>query len=246
MPDCAFSLAHLGAKRSVGLPAQLGLKSPFAAVTVRCIGTRVERDAFLDRLAQTLRQVLDRRLVHHLALVVQYSGVRAGDLRATNELAVRLDDRRVTLVSNDFSPQELMVLYSSAKFIVASRLHSAIFALVAGTPAVAFSIDGKKTEGVFDSLGLSDWVLPYPYFDESVALETISLIASDCGSARRVTYASARRARNEVSKANEALRAEVENILNARGAEQCARPANFNIESGTRASATRDSRTSRF
>jgi polysaccharide pyruvyl transferase WcaK-like protein len=65
-----------------------------------------------------------------------------------------------SVVSADLSPESLVAIYGGARMTLACRLHSAIFSLVAGTKAVVVSLDGRKSEGVYASLGLpAEWVV---------------------------------------------------------------------------------------
>jgi colanic acid/amylovoran biosynthesis protein len=59
----------------------------------------------------------------------------------------------------DAGDEEVSAFYGRLDLVVASRLHSGILALCAGTPIVALSYL-PKTDGVLARLGLDRWVLP--------------------------------------------------------------------------------------
>lgn len=87
---------------------------------------------------------------------------RDSDARACAELvgqlrAAGVAGRFVDLV--EARDEEVLALYGRLDLLVASRLHSAIVAACAGTPAVGLSYM-PKMEGVFERLGLPDLVLP--------------------------------------------------------------------------------------
>ena len=56
-----------------------------------------------------------------------------------------------------FRPEALMDLYASCDLVIATRMHAAILALCAGTPALPVAYE-FKTEALFARLGREDWV----------------------------------------------------------------------------------------
>ena len=57
----------------------------------------------------------------------------------------------------DRGPHEMRTIIANANFMVASRFHSCIFALLEGVPVLAISYN-YKTEGIMDMLEMSDCV----------------------------------------------------------------------------------------
>ena len=65
----------------------------------------------------------------------------------------------VTLIEeNDLSPPQLQRLYQSMNVFVGVRMHANIFALSRNIPTLAIAYQ-KKTQGIMESLDLSDWVI---------------------------------------------------------------------------------------
>ena len=62
------------------------------------------------------------------------------------------------VIKDDLSPSELIDLYHQTDFFIATRLHSAIFALLASRPVLAIGYE-PKTAGVLGDLGLDEWVI---------------------------------------------------------------------------------------
>lgn len=68
------------------------------------------------------------------------------------------DVRVKTDLAEPATIEEAMQTYSSAHVLYAFRLHAAIMALLAGTPALVVPYEAK-VRGVFDVIGLGDWVV---------------------------------------------------------------------------------------
>lgn len=79
------------------------------------------------------------------------AGSRIARLVGKNDRAVFLEQR--------FSSSEILSIYSGLDYLVGTRFHSVIFALLARVPAVAIEYE-HKTSGIMQDLGLERWVIP--------------------------------------------------------------------------------------
>lgn len=152
VPDSAFALAPPTPEAVERARRRHADGARYAAVTVRLDGPD---DPLLEALSSAVRALLQSGAVTCVLVVDQVSGDAVHSARLVQNTA----DPRVRHVADDLAPAGLVELYGGAEIVIASRLHSAIFSLVAGTPTLAVSIDGTKTEGVFESLGLGQNVL---------------------------------------------------------------------------------------
>ena len=66
--------------------------------------------------------------------------------------------RRVVWVDEILAPQLLKTCYGRMNFFIASRLHSGIFAMSQGVPALLIGYL-TKTRGILSAVGLEDWVI---------------------------------------------------------------------------------------
>jgi colanic acid/amylovoran biosynthesis protein len=66
---------------------------------------------------------------------------------------------RVTAFYGDYSPGALQRMYGECSLFIGTRLHSVIFALLAGVPSVAIAYE-HKTPGIMSALGMADQVVP--------------------------------------------------------------------------------------
>ena len=68
-------------------------------------------------------------------------------------------------VDEALSPQQLKACYGRMDFFIASRLHSGIFAISQGVPALLIGYL-TKTRGVLGAIGLEDWVIDLSEIEE--------------------------------------------------------------------------------
>jgi colanic acid/amylovoran biosynthesis protein len=166
VPDSVFGQTPPARSLCESAAEKLGFQGVrFGTVTVlRGSRSSEAHQQFLTNLASVVRGVLDRGIVDRIAVVVQVDG-ETSDADTSRSFVDSVADPRVRLVCEDLPPEDLIAFYGAGSFTVGCRLHSAIFSLVGGTPAFAIAVGGAKTYGVFESLGLQGFVVPYPYFD---------------------------------------------------------------------------------
>lgn len=76
-------------------------------------------------------------------------------------LVEKLGADRVRVVAGSPSVMELTSLYAGIDLLIATRLHSAVFALCQGTPVVAIPYDAGAKWGVLDTIGARDLDVPF-------------------------------------------------------------------------------------
>lgn len=117
------------------------------------VAPRAGNGDYVSELAGAMRELATRALATSFVIVDQ-----GGDREVARRLSAETQDLH-SEVALDLGPEELMNLYASCDLLLTSRLHGAIFAALSGTPAVAESRDGVKTEGVYETLGVSGLVI---------------------------------------------------------------------------------------
>jgi colanic acid/amylovoran biosynthesis protein len=170
-PDVTFCLERSDEQEP---PAALDLPKPLIGVTVRQwdfpnLPTRREKKhkqfEYLDALAHACGSIY--RQWHGSVLVFAQArgpGAFEDDSAISNKLAKRLkeiipSDRVVQIdVARAVSPFRLIHLLSHADLLIATRFHSAIFAFLAGVPAISIAYQPKST-GIMNSLGLDRYSL---------------------------------------------------------------------------------------
>ena len=156
LPDSAFAMPAPAPAEVERIVTQLGLRGKsFGIICVRRKGAHTWQLG--QRMTTLANALLDAQLVDTLVGVVQVNPPEDDDMLVMRSVAARTEGR-IVVVEEDLSPGELVSLYAAAEWVVTSRLHAAIFSVIAETPAVCVSISDKARR-VFGALGLHDWVV---------------------------------------------------------------------------------------
>lgn len=154
VPDIAFSLR----------PAKPVKREKRIGVTVMDwtfarSASKIAQNRYMDSVATAIRGMaqdhqLAVRIYPHATVINEFD-----DRDASYELARRLEgiSAEVWEIPAGATPSEVIAEYGSNEVFLATRLHSAIFALVAGIPTVALSYQ-PKVAGTFRLLGLDEYV----------------------------------------------------------------------------------------
>lgn len=115
---------------------------------------------YSDSIVNTVAYLIDD-CGYEVDLIPQVTVKHHGssDLDLIEKISKRVNSGNVNVIREDLSPQEMVDLYASYKFIIGTRLHSCILALCAGTPVIAIKYQGYKTQGIMAEVGLEDYVL---------------------------------------------------------------------------------------
>lgn len=204
VPDSVFAFDPPSASVVEEVARRLCLDDgPFAAFTIhREPGTEEVEEAFLRNFEDLARRLLGAGVVKRLVLALQVGGDRA----ATEEFARRLADPRVSIMRDDLSVEDMIAFYANAACTIGTRLHSTIFSLLSGTPAFPISASGVKADGVFRSIGLGEWVLPYPNFSSADASKLIQEVLISAGAGRQRVAAAVAPAREAASRIPDLIR----------------------------------------
>jgi polysaccharide pyruvyl transferase WcaK-like protein len=71
----------------------------------------------------------------------------------------------ITLVQPEHSVEGVIDYYKKSDFVIATRMHSAIFSLAVGTPIIAIPYDKGAKWSILDDLGYQNHLLPYNLID---------------------------------------------------------------------------------
>ena len=169
VPDAAFALEPAADDDAWQVLEDNGINKgeKFVAITVRQWFFGREPDSLLlyQQYLQAMAQLADY-IIEQYRLKVVFMPQVLGPVELENDLlaAHQVYDlithkSKVAIVEKDFSPSQLLNIYEKAYVFVGTRFHSVIFALVAGTPALAISYYGPKSKGIMKMAGLEDFVL---------------------------------------------------------------------------------------
>jgi len=164
VPDSVFVLnrPHKKEIEKVSLSYSFPYKK-FIVFVIRALKTsRDEMKVF--RLFKELANFLyDKEIIEKCVIITQchhfpdYKGFESDEeiSRSLFEYLTRKKECPVELISKAFSHDELLAIYAAARYVISLRLHAALFSLISGTPVLAISVSGFKTEGIMQSLGLA-------------------------------------------------------------------------------------------
>lgn len=161
--DMAFGLAPTGGRQrrepQPAAPLRIGVTArswifPHAADP---------RQAQAD-YERTLAAALDRLIERHGAEVVflpQVIGPATDDDRIVQRRIMGLlkHAHRATALDGNLAPEELVNAISGLDMVLATRFHSAIFAMLAHVPVIAIAYE-HKTTGIMAWMGLRRWAIP--------------------------------------------------------------------------------------
>ena len=83
---------------------------------------------------------------------------RNDDRIISRKIATAVDSDRVTVLTDDYSPEQLKAMIGNMDLFIGTRMHSNIFSTSMYVPTIAISYE-KKTDGIMSMLGLQDYVL---------------------------------------------------------------------------------------
>jgi colanic acid/amylovoran biosynthesis protein len=149
-------------------PVAARLPTRFVALTVRqwrfpYAGGSVDEayQRYLSAVATTIGR-LRTELELPVVVVPQAIGPTPveNDLTAARMLEESLGENAgdTVFLDDDFTAGQLTTIYGRAAFVLATRFHSAILAMSAGTPAVAVSYHGPKAPGIMEMMDLKSFV----------------------------------------------------------------------------------------
>jgi colanic acid/amylovoran biosynthesis protein len=171
LPDLAFAISKSPSNEAVRWLRENGGRDP--AEGRRCLGITVihwgaqnpafhEQDSYETALASVARHFI----IHHCGEVFFFTQVHGptpdqDDTIPTQRVIQRLSDLsdRIHLIPPPPSPEITKAVYSQMDLFIASRMHSAIFALSSRVPTLLITYQ-PKTLGLAQMLDLTSWAMP--------------------------------------------------------------------------------------
>lgn len=137
-------------------------------------GLKMQYDEFLFELCQELLKITDRDIV-----LVPHTFAPNGEVESDNEASLKLRDRlpnelqeRIRIVTEEYDQYEIKGVIGLCDFFIGARMHSCIAALSQGVPCVGVAYS-MKFLGVFESVGMGDWVVDGRTTDNADAVKRI-------------------------------------------------------------------------
>ena len=169
-------------------------------ITVREIST--DADGYANAMVAFLTRLLREREDCRVHIFRQVSMPDEPDNkmaeRVMGKISSELSDR-VLYHTQEYLPQELCWLYGQMDAFIGTRLHSTIFAMRGGVPAIGIAYHGTKTQGIFENIGVPELVLQGPLSAEAL-WERYLYLTGHMDELRTRVAAGVERAQNEMRK----------------------------------------------
>lgn len=139
--------------------AGVDISKPFVGITVADRFPADKQYAYELAIVELIKKIVHDKLL--VLLIPQVTDTLHNDDDRQVQDRIAKDIGPNTYVYNlhdEFTYTELMALYGLCVITVCTRMHSALFSFLAGTPVEAVAYE-HKTVGVLDGLGLGGWVL---------------------------------------------------------------------------------------
>lgn len=185
LSDLAFAMKPLAGEGGAMFLKDLGLtRKRYAVVTARQwdfpLADKSKKknhyEDYLEVLADAVDHLIDSGAVDEVALVVHNDGKHSDyedDKPPIDFIAKHVNRKdKIKIIDSDYSAPELACIYGNARIMIGTRLHSVIFALVAGAPSIAISYTHKGA-GIMASLGFADYALNIDTLQSSELTKTI-------------------------------------------------------------------------
>ena len=186
-PDVAFSLAarppvelvleprddHQEAGKAIGINVN-GLMYRGGYSRNNMFGLKMDYPGFLRRLLMELLEESGGDL-----WLIPHTYAAKGDVESDPEASVELRNslpdhlrERVRIVMGEHDPHAVKGIIGRCDFFIGSRMHSCIAALSQAVPCVGVAYS-MKFRGVFESVGMADWVVDGREVDDDEAVRHV-------------------------------------------------------------------------
>jgi colanic acid/amylovoran biosynthesis protein len=169
LPDLAFAMSAAAGAAPVAFERMIGDASrPLVGLTLMDWGGQnpgFRNQPGYESAILALIDHLQRCYNATIVLFAQcYGPVPAHDDRLIARRIAAASAKPVTVIDAALAPAELQAAYGHLDLLIATRMHSAIFALSVGTPALAIGYLHKSV-GIMEMLGLTRYVLDIDTID---------------------------------------------------------------------------------
>ncbi len=118
-------------------------------------------EGYLTAMKEMMCYLINEKKAH-VHIFQQVSMDSEPDNIAADKIVARFNEetvRHITYHRENYLPQELCWLYGQMDYFIGTRLHSTIFAMRAGIPALGIVYHGTKTQGIYENVGVSELII---------------------------------------------------------------------------------------
>lgn len=135
---------------------------------------QVIRNKYLTSIVQLISHF--SKLGSKIIIIPQVSVAWENTRGMVHEILQSVDNENVTVVSGEPSINDLLKLYSNLDILIATRMHSAIFAVSVNTPIIAIPYDKGGKWNIVEELGYKDYIINY----DEITAEKLLQKTLDC------------------------------------------------------------------
>ena len=122
-------------------------------VGAREVGSEELQVAYVEKM-QSLTNHIAKKMDAHLVVLPQVTYTPEENSSFVNRIIEQLPNTKHLVVSGENKVEELVERYRDLDFLIATRMHSAIFALTTGTPVLAIAYDYGAKWNILCDMGL--------------------------------------------------------------------------------------------
>ena len=173
IPDMAFMLKPSKNRFNMRETYQISQNQLLIGITVRkCSEDQNKVNRYVRTMAEIMNKVISNKNAHFV-FIPQVRFLNDDDLEIAQSIKNHLDNKNhFSLIDKDFSPSEIKTMIGECDIFFGTRMHSNIFATSMRIPTVAIAYQ-KKTNGIMQMLGLSDYVINIEDLEKSDCYATI-------------------------------------------------------------------------
>jgi colanic acid/amylovoran biosynthesis protein len=140
----------------------------------------------------------------HNILLIPHTYSTLSTVENDLEISIKVRDalpvesrNRIHVVTGNYNQYELKGIIGMCSFFIGSRMHACIAALSQSIPCVGIAYS-RKFAGVFDSVGMIDWVISGQTMDNAAAVKQILTLFQNRESAHKVLQIQVEQAREKI------------------------------------------------
>ncbi len=133
------------------------------------------RNTYIISIRESIRQFINKG--SEIILIPQATKTWEHFDTLMNELNSGFSDyekEKISIINGEPHIEELLKIYSEIDFLIATRMHSAIFASAVQTPVVAIAYDSGGKWGILEALGLKEYIIPYSEISSTKLINNVN------------------------------------------------------------------------
>jgi polysaccharide pyruvyl transferase WcaK-like protein len=132
------------------------LKSDYVTLTARTWMSKKKQEAFEDHLEKVIWYLWEKYQLRTVFIPMARNIIEDDDTRVGLRLQSRIKNDNIFSIAKPKGPYEVQMLQNNARFVICTRMHSAILAATVYTPFICISYEHKMI-GFLKSFDLLKW-----------------------------------------------------------------------------------------